>query len=66
MALHKFKPGQVVRYYSPRSLAGASRYTIIKLLPIEAGLVSYRIKSADENFERVAKEGELTHWSLSE
>ena len=64
MARHKFKLGQVVRFYSPRSLAPASRYAIIKLMPIEGGDLSYRIKSADENFERVAKENELTHWSL--
>lgn len=64
MAQHKFKAGQIVRFYSPRSLAPASRYTIVKPMPIESGELSYRIKSADENFERVAKEIELTHWSV--
>jgi len=35
-------------------------YRVLKLLPIEGGQVKYRIKSATDNCERVATEGQLT------
>ena len=62
MAHHKFKVGQFVDY-RPGGLGGAllpsSRYKILRLLPAEASDLLYRIKSADETFERVAREHEL-------
>jgi hypothetical protein len=62
MAQHRFKIGQFVDY-GPGRLSGAlmasSRYKILRLLPAEGSDLLYRIKSADETFERVAKEHEL-------
>jgi hypothetical protein len=40
-------------------LVGPQECKIMRLLPIEGGSHLYRIKCAVENFERVAKEGEL-------
>lgn len=58
---HKFIVGQEVSF-SPgkRSMSASSRsYKIIRRLPIEGGEVMYRIKSAAEQFERVARESEI-------
>jgi hypothetical protein len=41
------------------ALLVSSRYKILRLLTDEGGDLLYRIKSADETFERVAKEHEL-------
>ena len=58
---HRFKVGQSVNYTSgPRSQAGSSGvYKITQLLPPEGDEQHYRIKSADEPHERVAKETDL-------
>jgi hypothetical protein len=40
--------------------ASAREYKVLRLLPPEGGDLLYRIKSAAETFERVAKERELT------
>jgi hypothetical protein len=64
MAQHKFKVGQLVDYRPGRlggSLLASSRYKILRLLPAEGSDLLYRIKSADEAFERVAKEHELAY-----
>ena len=57
---HKFKVGQTVLYTSG---VGSSRrrdiFTVMQRLPPEGGDYQYRIKSADEPFDRVVKEGEL-------
>lgn len=63
MAAHRYKMGQTVTYHAPRRLIAAFRYTVVKLLPLEDGELKYRIKAATENFERVAKESELTRSS---
>jgi len=60
MAAHRFKVGQVVIYHPPRRTIGASRFKVLKLMPPEGQEFTYRIKSADENVERVARESELT------
>jgi hypothetical protein len=37
-------------------------YTVLALLPVEAdGRLRYRIKSKEENFERIATEDTLSH-----
>jgi hypothetical protein len=62
MARHKFKVGQVVRF-SPRKgtlPAGGQAYTIVRVLPAENNEYQYRIKSAYESFERIAREDELS------
>jgi hypothetical protein len=66
MAQHKFKVGQFVDYRPGRlssALLASSRYKILRLLPAEGSDLLYRIKSADETFERVAREHELAQRS---
>lgn len=58
---HKFKIGQEVRY-SPTKLSmpsSSGSYKVIRRLPYEGGEFTYRIKSAAELFERVARESEI-------
>jgi hypothetical protein len=60
MSDHRFKIGQKVNY-TP-GLIGAAKsdtYTITQLLPPEGDEFQYRIKSAAEPHERVAKESQL-------
>jgi hypothetical protein len=53
---HKFRLGQLVRYFPPFGAhAAKGDFTIVRLLP-ETG---YRIKAKDEPNERVARESEL-------
>jgi len=58
---HKFAIGQTVFFNSgPMGRAGVGgSYKIIKLLPSDGDDYQYRIKSAGEAFERVAKESQL-------
>jgi hypothetical protein len=62
VAQAKFKVGQTVDFNPGRATIPAStrEYTIIRLVPIEGGERQYRIKTIAEQFERVAKESELT------
>ena len=56
---HKFKVGQTVNY-APRLIAAVNADAIFKitqLLPPEGD--EYRIRSASEPYERVAKESQL-------
>lgn len=58
---HKFAIGQTV-YYTSGTIGrpGASgTYKVVKLLPSDGDDYQYRIKSAGEAFERVAKESQL-------
>ena len=58
---HKFHIGQTV-YFTSRpigQMAADCAYQIVKLLPSDGDDYQYRIKSADEAFERVAKESQL-------
>jgi hypothetical protein len=59
--LHKYKIGQSVRYNSnvARRFGSNASFKIVKLLPREDGHQQYRIKSASESHERVAKESDL-------
>jgi hypothetical protein len=60
VSYHKFKIGQAVFYTSG---VGSSRrsdvFTVMRRLPPEGGDYQYRIKSANEPFDRVVKESEL-------
>ena len=59
---HKYSTGQDV-YYEPQfgNYAAQGKYKIVCTLPIERdNRLSYRIKSADESFERIAEEYQLT------
>ena len=59
---HKYRIGQDV-YYRPsiKYTAAPGIYKIVGILPVESeGRLTYRIKSAAENFERSAEKSELT------
>ena len=58
---HKFKVGEAVQLVEGRRHVATSavRYKIVRQLPQGDGERSYRIKSASENFERVAIESQL-------
>lgn len=58
---HKFQIGQSV-YFTSRpvgQMAADSTYRIVRLLPSNGDEYQYRIKSAGEAFERVARESQL-------
>jgi hypothetical protein len=56
---HRFKVGQTVLYTSGPYGRGGGVYKITQLLPPEGDDRQYRIKSASEPHERVAKESQL-------
>ena len=58
---HRFRVGQSVNYTSGlrRQPGWGGAYKITQLLPAQGDEPLYRIKSADEPHERVAKETEL-------
>jgi hypothetical protein len=61
---HKFQIGQTV-YFTSRPIghmAANGTYRVMKLLPFEGDDYQYRIKSASEAFERVAKESQLDRY----
>jgi hypothetical protein len=65
MTAHKFRVGQLVDFSPnrPGVPAPARNYKIIRLLPPDAGMPMYRIKTIAEPYERVAKESELARLS---
>jgi hypothetical protein len=62
MAVPKFKVGQTVDFTPGRSSIPASQreYKVVRVVPLEGGERQYRIKTIAEQFERVAKESELS------
>ena len=58
----KFQVGEMVDFFPGRATIPASvrAYTIVRLMPLESGERQYRIKTMSEQFERIAKESELT------
>jgi hypothetical protein len=58
---HKFHVGVSVHYEGDRHAPGArGTYKIVRQLPVEGdNKLMYRIKSAAENFERIAEEHQL-------
>lgn len=59
--LHKYQVGDAVYFTSPSfgRAAATGSYLVVKLLPSESDDYQYRIKSAGEAFERVARESQL-------
>jgi hypothetical protein len=60
---HKFQIGQIV-YFTSRPIghmAADSVYEVVKLLPSDGSDYQYRIKNANEAFERVARESQLAY-----
>jgi hypothetical protein len=61
LIVHKYKVGESVHYTSNvmRRFGATGNFRIVKLLPLEGDELQYRIKSATEPHERVAKESQL-------
>ena len=61
MPSHKFRIGESVMLKPAisRNVPGGV-YEVIKQLPHNGREYEYRIKSANEEYERIAREGELT------
>jgi hypothetical protein len=58
---HKFQIGETV-YFTSRPIghmAANSTYQVVRLLPSDGADYQYRIKNANEAFERVARESQL-------
>jgi hypothetical protein len=58
---HKFRSGQIVhlsRSLTARAAPGGD-YKVVRQLPADGSEPQYRIKSASEPFERVAKESDM-------
>ena len=61
---HKFQIGQTV-YFTARPIGhmpANGTYRVVKLLPSDGEDYQYRIKNANEAFERVAKESQLDRY----
>jgi hypothetical protein len=61
MQEHRFKVGRRV-HFTPGAANGEARsgnYDIVRLLPAEGSENQYRIKSATDGHERVARESQL-------
>lgn len=59
---HKYKVGQSVDFSPSRQTmpARAREYKVVRLMPLDGPDICYRVKSAVEPFERIAKENELS------
>jgi len=60
---HKFRIGQSV-YFTSRPighLTAIRTYEVVRLLPSDGADYQYRIKNANEAFERVARESQLEY-----
>jgi hypothetical protein len=60
MPTHRFQVGYAVLLTSRNRNVPGGVYEITKLLPHNGSEFEYRIKSASEEHERVAREGDLT------
>ena len=63
LTTHKYEVGQTV-FLTPRMIGTRNAdqtYRVVQLLPSDGDDYQYRIKSATEAFERVAKESQLEH-----
>lgn len=54
---HNFRVGQRLAY---RTAMGHSTCTVLRLLPIEKGILSYRVRSDIESYERNVEESALS------
>jgi len=61
MSDHKYRVGQAVQFVPDGggNHSAKGRYTIVRLLPLEANTPQYRIKSAANGHERMVRESEL-------
>lgn len=61
MQAHKYAVGETV-YFTSGMIGranGSGNYRIVRLLPSDGDEFQYRIKKADDAYERVAKESQL-------
>ncbi|MFZ4805629.1 MAG: hypothetical protein ACOYLQ_00115 [Hyphomicrobiaceae bacterium] len=58
---HRYKTGDSVTYQPVKSAQQAAHgtYKVIQRLPLEGGVLRYKIKNMSEVFERIATESEL-------
>jgi hypothetical protein len=61
---HRFAVGQTVRFSPDRNDrhqlgSGQGRFKIVRLLPAEASVLQYRVKSQADGHERVVREDQL-------
>jgi hypothetical protein len=61
MTAHKYSVGQSVRFSPDRNQEVAARgsFTVVRLLPEEASILQYRVKSQFDGHERVVREDQL-------
>ena len=61
MPAHKFAVGQTVRFAPDRHQESVARgsFKIVRLLPEEANVLQYRVKSQVDGHERVVREDQL-------
>jgi hypothetical protein len=61
MSAHKYSVGQNVRFSPDRNQEVAARgsFTVVRLLPAEASVIQYRVKSQLDGHERVVREDQL-------
>jgi len=61
MGAHKFAVGQTVRFSPDRNQENSGRgsFKIVRLLPEEASVFQYRVKSQADGHERVVREDQL-------
>ncbi len=61
MSDHKFKSGETLNYMPHRInfSVGPGKCRVVRLLSTEGEDPQYRVKCANENFERVVRESEL-------
>jgi hypothetical protein len=58
---HKYKIGQSVMFTSSAlHLKPLGAFKIVRILPIEGGILQYRVKSVTDGHERVVLENDLT------
>jgi hypothetical protein len=64
MVAHKFAVGQTVHFSPNRQerhqLSSQGRFKVVRLLPEEASVFQYRVKSQVDGHERVVREDQLT------
>jgi hypothetical protein len=61
MSAHRFSVGQTVRFSPDRNQQVAARgsFKVVRLLPEEASVLQYRVKSQFDGHERVVREDQL-------
>ena len=61
MSTHKFAVGQTVRFTPDlgQDSTGPRSFKVVRLLPEEASILQYRVKSQSDGHERIVREDQL-------